>query len=130
MMPTITAFYAALLALLFVALSFLVIRQRYRTRLAIGTGDDPALVRAARVHANFAEYTPLALLLILLAELLGTPGWWLHPLGLALLIGRSLHAYGVSNLDENLRYRQIGMMLTFGTIVTAALTLLLRVIVA
>ena len=129
-MPTVTAFYAALLALLFVALSFLVIRQRYRTRLAIGTGDDPALVRAARVHGNFAEYAPLALTLILLAELLATPAWWLHILGLGLLAGRSLHAYGVSKVDENLRYRQAGMMLTFGVLVSAALTLLLRVLVA
>src|SRR5689334_19267799 len=102
-MPRVTAIYAALLALLFLTLSLLVIRQRYRSRVAIGTGNDPGVERAMRVHANFAEYVPLALVLILLSELLGTAVWWLHLLGLALLAGRSLHAYGVSQQPENLR---------------------------
>lgn len=122
-MPRITALYAALLALLFLALSFAVIRQRYRTRVAIGTGRDPGLERAMRVHANFAEYAPFALLLMLLAELLGAASWWVHGLGLALVAGRVLHAYGVSQTSERLQFRQAGMVLTFGAIAAAAITL-------
>jgi len=121
-MPRVTAIYAALLALLFLALAFLVIRQRYRTQVSLGTGNDPGLERAARVHANFAEYAPFALLLVLLAELLGAAWWWLHPLGLALVAGRALHASGVSQTPENLRFRQIGMMLTFTVIAAGAVT--------
>lgn len=121
-MPRVTACYAALLALLFLVLSFRVIRQRYRARVAVGTGGDPRLERAVRVHANFAEYVPFVLLLVLLAELLGTPAWWLHTLGAALVIGRVFHAYGVSRTPETLVFRQIGMVLTFSTLAAAALT--------
>ena len=120
-MPRITALYAAPLALLFVVLAFLVIRQRYRTHTAIGTGNDPGLERAVRVHANFAEYVPIALLLILLAELLGAAGWWLHLSGAGLLAGRALHAYGVSRSPENLRLRMMGMVLTFSVIIAGAI---------
>ncbi len=127
-MPRITALYAAPLALLFVVLAFRVIGQRYRTRTAIGTGHDRGLERAARVHANFAEYVPIALLLILLAELLGAAAWWLHVSGAALLIGRAFHAYGVSQSQENLRLRQVGMVLTFTVIIAGAIALLVLVL--
>ena len=56
--------YAALLALLFVALSWRTIGLRRRYCVAVGDGGQPELLRAMRVHANFAEYVPLALLLI------------------------------------------------------------------
>ncbi len=61
---TILPVYAALLALLFVLLSIRTIRTRHSRKVALGHGDDPAMLRAMRVHANFAEYVPLALLLI------------------------------------------------------------------
>jgi len=60
---TILPIYAALLALLFVLLSIRTIRTRHSRGVALGHGDDPAMLRAMRVHANFAEYVPLALLL-------------------------------------------------------------------
>ena len=122
-MPRITALYAAPLALLFIVLAFRVIGQRYRTRTALGTGNDALLERAARVHANFAEYTPIALMLILLAELLGAAGWWLHLSGAGLLVGRALHAYGVSQSPEYLRLRMVGMVLTFSVIIAGAIAL-------
>nr|WP_323893986.1 MAPEG family protein [Aeromonas allosaccharophila] len=65
---TILPVYAALLALLFVLLSIRTIRTRHSRRVALGHGDDPAMLRAMRVHANFAEYVPLALLLIYFVE--------------------------------------------------------------
>ena len=61
---TITAFYASLLALLFVFLSFRVIGWRRLKKVEIGHGDDNQLLRRMRVHANFAEYVPFTLLLI------------------------------------------------------------------
>ena len=65
---TILPVYAALLALLFVLLSIRTIRTRHSRKVALGHGDDPAMLRAMRVHANFAEYVPLALLLIYFVE--------------------------------------------------------------
>lgn len=122
-MPRVTALYAALLALLFLALSLRVIGQRHRTHVALGTGGDPGLQRAVRVHANFAEYAPLVLVLLLVAELLAAPGWWLHAMGMALLAGRALHAFGVSREPEDIRIRTAGMSLTFAALASAALTL-------
>jgi uncharacterized membrane protein YecN with MAPEG domain len=118
--------YAALLALVFVGLSALVIRQRGRAKVAIGSGGDALLERAMRVHANFAEYVPFAVLLLALMELQGAPAALLHGLGLLLLVGRLSHAYGVSQESENFRFRVSGMMATFTTFVVAALYLLWR----
>jgi uncharacterized membrane protein YecN with MAPEG domain len=120
---TATPFYAALLALLFMALSARTIRLRRRHRIAMGDGDNSELRRAMRVHANFAEYVPLALLLVFFVEADGAPILWVHLLGGALLCGRALHAWGVSQPRENFRYRVSGMVLTFGVMAAAGLTI-------
>lgn len=120
----VTPVYAALLALLFVALSVNVIRARRRGKIAIGVSGDALLERIARVQANFAEYAPFTLLLLALAESRGAPGLLLHCLGLALLLGRLAHAWGVSNPIENFRFRVAGMAATLSVIIIAALTLL------
>jgi hypothetical protein len=121
----VTPVYATLLGLLFIALSVRTIRLRRKHQVAVGDGNNSELRRAMRVHANFAEYVPLALLLILFVELDGTPKWWVHALAIALVCGRLAHAWGVSQTKENFRYRVSGMVLTFGVIATAGLTILL-----
>jgi uncharacterized membrane protein YecN with MAPEG domain len=120
----ITPAYAAIFALLFVALSLRTIRLRRRVRVGIGSGGDASLERAARVHANFAEYVPLALVLIYFMEIETAGNAWVHGLCAALLAGRLLHAYGVSQVRENYRFRTAGMALTFIVILSAALRLL------
>jgi uncharacterized membrane protein YecN with MAPEG domain len=118
--------YAAVLALLFVALSWRTIGLRRRYRVAVGDGGHPELLRAMRVHANFAEYAPLSLGLILMVELQGSPSWLVHALGVALVVGRGSHAWGVSQTAENFRFRITGMMLTLGVLSISALELLRR----
>ncbi len=122
----IVPFYAGLLALVFVVLSVQVIRQRRGAKVAIGPGGNPSLERAMRVHANFAEYVPFAVVLLALMELQRAPAFLLHALGLVLLAGRLAHAYGVSQPNENFRFRVTGMMATFATLVIAALYLIYR----
>jgi hypothetical protein len=117
----ITAFYAALLAALFVFLSVRVIGHRREARVEIGPGNDPELLRRMRVHANFAEYVPFALLLMALTESIKSPSVLLHILGLLLLAGRVIHAYGLSQTPHILRYRVLGMTITFAVIGVAAL---------
>jgi uncharacterized membrane protein YecN with MAPEG domain len=112
----VTAFYASLLAFLFVLLSARVIAQRREARVEIGFGESRELMRRSRVHANFAEYVPFALLLLAFAESLKVPSIALHVLGLALLAGRLLHAYGLSQTPHILKWRTLGMVLTLGTI--------------
>lgn len=112
----ITAFYASLLAFLFVLLSARVIAQRREARVEIGVGESRELLRRSRVHANFAEYVPIALLLLAFAESLKAPSVVLHALGAALLAGRLAHAYALSQTPHVLRLRVIGMWLTLTAI--------------
>jgi uncharacterized membrane protein YecN with MAPEG domain len=123
--PTFTSLAAAALALWLLWLSCAVIRERLRTRAAIGTGDDMLLLRAVRAHGNFAEYVPLSLALLLLLELGGAPGLWVAALAAALVAGRVFHALGIAREPEALRLRQAGMLLTFGVLGLGALSLAL-----
>ena len=119
-MVAITGIYAALLTLLFVGLSRNVIITRRRQRIALGTEGDPELLRRARAQGNFAEYAPLAIILMSLAEIQGLMPLLVHALGVSLLMGRSLHAFGLSRSPEDLRFRVAGMALTFAVLVLAA----------
>ncbi|WP_404395051.1 MAPEG family protein [Pseudoalteromonas phenolica] len=120
----ITPIYVALLAILFLFLSFKTIKVRKRLQIGVGTGDNPELLRAMRVHANFSEYVPITLILILSVELLKGHFILVHCLGTALLIGRVLHAYGVSQIKENLKFRVSGMLLTFSTMLVSIISIL------
>ncbi|MEZ6932574.1 MAPEG family protein [Aeromonas sp. S16(2024)] len=126
---TILPVYAALLALLFVLLSVRTIRTRHSRGVALGHGEDPAMLRAMRVHANFAEYVPLALLLIYFVEASSQTPWLVHLLGASLLCGRLCHAFGMSRTPENLRYRMVGMGLTFSVILVSAAHILITVLI-
>ncbi len=120
----ITAFYAALLAVMFIALSVRVIAWRRQQRVEFGDGQDAELLRRLRVHANFAEYVPFTLLTMALAESMAPPDVLVHASGLLLLAGRMLHAYGVSRSPPIMRYRVYGMWLTFAALGLAALVCL------
>jgi uncharacterized membrane protein YecN with MAPEG domain len=117
----ITALYASLLAVLFLFLSVRVIGWRRQQRVEIGHGEDVQLLRRMRVHANFAEYAPFTLLLMALAENLGPPHVLVHLVGLTLLAGRTMHAYGLSQTPHILKYRVCGMTLTFAAMGIAAM---------
>lgn len=116
--------YAAILALIFVALSFRALLLRRRKGFAIGMSDDPELIRATRVHSNFAEYVPLSLILFYFLEARTTDPIVIHILCIALIIGRLVHAYGVSQVNENFRLRVAGMFLTLGALISASIRLL------
>ena len=55
----ITAFYAALLAMLFMVLSFRTIQQRRNARVEVGTGEDAELLRRYRVMPISPSMCPL-----------------------------------------------------------------------
>jgi uncharacterized membrane protein YecN with MAPEG domain len=117
----ITAFYAALLGLLFVFLSFRVIGWRRLKSVELGHGEDSELLRRMRVHANFAEYVPFTLLLMAIAESMTAPRPLIHIAGLILIAGRLMHAYGLSQTPHILRLRVGGMILTFTALALSAI---------
>jgi uncharacterized membrane protein YecN with MAPEG domain len=89
-------FYAGLLGLLLVALSAQVVLARRRFRVGLGTGSEEGLQQAIRVQANFVEYVPFAVILLVLAELTGLPLPALHGAGVLLVASRILHAIGLT----------------------------------
>ena len=92
--------------------------------MAIGPGGEPVLLKAVRAHGNFAEYVPIALLLMIFTELRTDGTLLIHVLGALLLVGRLTHAYGISQLKENYRFRVAGMALTFTVIIACSPRLL------
>lgn len=56
----------------------------------------------------------------------GLASTWIHSSCIALLLGRMIHGYGVSQVDEKLIYRIIGMALTFMVIISTSLRLLIN----
>ena len=121
----VTPLYAAALALLFIALSVRTLRLRRTLGVGLGDQGEPRILRAMRVHANFAEYVPLTLVLILMLELQSASAGPVHFLSACLVTGRISHAFGVSREPEDYRFRVFGMVMTFTALGGAAVRLLL-----
>lgn len=118
----ITAVYAGLFGLVLITLSYFVVRARRDAGVGVGAGGHEALERAIRAHANFTEYVPLALILLLVAELNGANAVWLHANGLALLVARAIHAWGLSHSTGRSFGRFWGTAVTWLVVLLLALT--------
>jgi uncharacterized membrane protein YecN with MAPEG domain len=120
-MPRITLLFASLHALLLLALLARISRHRHGRRIGFGDGGDPLLARKIRVHGNFIEHVPMALLLMALLESCGLPAPWLWALGTTLLLGRALHAIGLSGSAGYSFGRFYGTALTWLVLLAMAL---------
>lgn len=123
---TITPLYAGLLALVYLSLTFRVIRFRRGQRVDMGDGGDALLQRYIRAHANFAEYAPFGLLLLFLLEQGLWSSWLLHALGIMLLLGRLFHAWAFSVVELRQWPRVAGMVLTTTMLAVAGSLCLVR----
>ncbi|MGU3538362.1 MAPEG family protein [Methylobacterium sp. A54F] len=127
--PATTAFYAALLALLYVGLAGWVVAGRLSGDVLHGDGDDPDLQKRIRAHGNFGEYVPFALLLVALLEAGGGGRGLVQGLLLVLLVARLAHPFGMlapKNSPRQFACRGGGILATFGVMIVAAIALLLR----
>lgn len=127
--PATTAFFAALLALLYVGLSGWVVAGRLKADVLHGDGDDPDLLKRIRSHGNFAEFVPLSLLLVALLEGGGASRTLVTGLLVVLLVARILHPFGMlapANSPRQFACRGGGILATFGVIAVAAVALLVR----
>lgn len=120
--PFIVPFYTGIFVILFLALAVRVSRVRRAAGVSVGTGGNATLERAVRAHGNFAEFVPLALLLLGFLEMQRTSAATLHVLCLLLLIGRIAHAIGISREPEVLPLRAGGVALTYLVLIVAAVT--------
>lgn len=127
--PATTAMYAALLALVYLALTTWVMAGRLAGNVLHGDGGDDTFAKRIRAHANFSEYVPLALILVGLLEMQGAGHGLVQGLSLALLIGRILHPFGMAaapNSPRQFACRGGGTVLTFTAIGIAAVMLVIR----
>ena len=120
-MPTITLLFAALHVLLMLALLVPISLYRRQRGIGIGDGGDPVLLRKIRVHANFIEHVPLALLMLALLELGGFAPPWLWLLGAGLLLARVMHAASFSRRPGYSFGRFWGTAITWGVLLAMAL---------
>lgn len=123
--PFVVPFYAAIFALLYIGLTIRVIALRNSRRVSLGSGGDPALERAIRIHANFIEYVPLALILLIAMEMQRRSIYVLHILCLLLLIGRICHFLALSRENTANPLRGVGVGLTVLVLVVAAIILII-----
>jgi len=120
----VTTLYTAILGLIYVALTFYVIKGRFKAKVSLGDGKDAILSKRIRAHGNFIEYVPLALILLFLAETEGVSETLLHILGAALVIGRISHPIGLIAKEGTSFARASGVILTLLVIfITAILCL-------
>lgn len=125
-MPVVTALYGALNAFFNIYLANRVSSARGKEKVSIGHGESQPLLLAARIHANNAEFMPLGIVVLLLAELCGGTSFMLHTLGGSLLVGRIFHAVGMPMKAPNF-FRFTGTALTWVMIaVTSGYLLWLR----
>jgi hypothetical protein len=102
-LPAITLATAGVLGLIFVFLSFRIVRQRmtgkemYRPGDAAGANGRPdALFCATRAHANFAEFVPLCLILLGGLEMRYGASLLVEMLAPLLIVARIAHPIGMA----------------------------------
>ncbi len=128
-MLSVTPIYLAAAVALYSFMAFTIIANRRKRQISIGDGNQKDFARIIRGHANFAEYAPLTLLAIGVAELTGTAHLLLHACGVMLLVGRGLHAYCFLFTPIGMKLRVTGMVLTFISLWTASAAALLTIFV-
>lgn len=124
---TVTMLYGGSLTLWYLVLGYCVVRRR-QAGIALGDGGDTLMLRAIRGHGNFAEYVPLALILLAALELNGTSLYVLHGLGIVLLAARLLHGYAFSFTRQFAFGRFWGTILTYAVLGAEALMCLYQAV--
>ena len=120
----VTAFVAAVCALLLLITAIDTVRQRLRVKAAFGDHGDAKLISASRAHGNLAEYAPITIILLGLLETVRANHMALMILGAIFLVGRVAHIVGLYTPSEPGKAplgRQIGVLATFGTLLVLSL---------
>ena len=121
MIIPITALYAALLVAVFVVLTVRIGLARGKTGISMLDGGDQQVLVDMRRHGNFIEHVPLLLVLMAIIEINDGNAVFLHVVGIALVICRIAHPFGLRNDRAQTPMRMLGAGGTF--LVTIALGL-------
>ena len=105
--------YIAINLLLNLALAYRVSSTRAKTNVMTGTGDLDPLYKSSRAHIVNTEYTPIGLIGLVGLFILSASIWVIHAAGVALTLGRVLHAIGLYRSADSTRPRLWGTLLTW-----------------
>lgn len=121
MIIPMSAIFASVIALLLLVLSIRVVTFRWKYKKGLGVSEDRDFQVAVRAHANLVEYAPIALILLAIGELNGLSTDVVYWAGMALVVGRALHAWGmVSGQGRTHWARMTGILLTWLMILAMA----------
>lgn len=110
-MPAIALIFAGVAALVNLWLSIRCGRVRAAEKINHGDGGNALLQRRMRAHLNFAENTPLVLILTALLELAGTPPLWLAVAAALYILARIAHGIGM-DAESGSKARMVGTLVT------------------
>ncbi|WP_298693188.1 MAPEG family protein [uncultured Sphingomonas sp.] len=105
--------FAGALALVALWLAYRVVRVRMKAEVMVGDGGHALLTARMRAQANFVEYTPFVLILMVLIEMAGGSAWGLRGVGALYVIARVLHAFGMDKQTMPAPLRGIGASATW-----------------
>src|SRR4051812_23566044 len=117
------ALWVGLHLVLLLLLSMLVVRQRRRHSIELGHGDIPELDRAIRAFGNATEYVPAGLIAVVVLAMASAPPLVVHAMGLTLLVGRVMHAIGLSRSGAASLPRAVGVAITWLAYIVGAVAL-------
>ena len=119
---------AAAAALINFWLGLRVGQVRTAEKISVGDGGNLRLIARMRAQLNFAEYTPIVLILLALIELAREASIWLWVVALIYIVGRVLHAFGMDGFTFGRAAGTATTMLTMLGLAVYAALLAYRVI--
>lgn len=127
----ITSIIAALLAIVMLPLTIQISAKRLALGKAVGDvnavlygdGGDEVLLRRIRAFGTFIEYAPFCLIMLALIEGAGASSTLVWTVGIAVLVGRIIHALAILYTNHPAP-RRTAMFVTYASILVPSVWLL------
>lgn len=116
--------YVGLFGILFVVLKGTVGYMRVKHKVNLGDGGVDPVYRAIRAQGNAVEDVPIFLIGLVMLAFLDAPIWLIHALGASFLLGRVLHAVGITQVPGLGIGRLIGTIIVVWVKLITALSVL------
>ena len=120
----VTPLFAGIFGLIYIWLSYGVIKLRLNKKISLGSGGDEELEIAMRVHSNFIEYVPICLILLWFLEIVTYSSGLSFILACVLILARLAHIIGLNDTGKKFIFRQIGVLGTFTVILVPSVVLI------
>ncbi len=126
--PKVTFLYAGIHGIIYFLLSANVIRLRTAKKVGLGHDNNPecSLFRAVRIHANFGEFVPFILLLMMMDEMTGRSAMFVHAFGSLLILSRASHYFGITKTHGASSLRVFGAGTTFLLLLMLSFLLIIK----